>query len=886
MRYIPRKSKVKIEIFNNFTFSDLIIAIAGLALFMLLLFANLFESPMNIYVALSFGSFWVMLFFPVNEEIKLYFGIILLFKFSAYKKKYYKNPAKPNDDIDRVIPYEGLNTDKFIKYNGYYAMVIEILPTTFFLLTEEKQNQAINTFSSALARLNRDQQATIIKSRRPMVLDRSIKYEDHKYNTLIEMSERGLYNPIELEARSSVFEERITALKYLNDEDKIIKDHFYIVVFDSDRESLTSTVNGMVSTLESSATPLYTKLVLGNDLLIFLKSTFSANFDEREVEMLLESERAKWTYPDKIVFKAGTTEIDGVPFRSFTVTDYPLEVTNAWMYPLFQLEESKVVVNIQPIDRYSAERSIDRSLMEVEIKLKKAQKTSRQIDTQTQYETLKSLLTQLKNENENLFNVNIHILANEGVKKEVRAVLRQNGFKFTENFGSQIDGFVSSNISKLDLLKRHERGIPSSTLAAMFPFISSTLHDDMGFYLGYNQYPVFLNMFTRNNERVNSNAMIIGKSGSGKSYATKTLLTNFAADNTRIFILDPENEYEILCENLQGKTIDVGSSVNGIFNPFHIYASLEVEEGGVDDSYSAHLQFLEQFYRLILPGIHADAFEKLNAITAQLYSRKKIDSTTAIDKLKPSDFPIFDDLIELVDELIVKEKEEYHLRNLLTVRTYIEKFATGGRNSNLWNGYTSIKTNENFICFSFRTLIANRNDTITNAQMLLIFKYLDSEIIKNRDFNLKYFEDEELEEEKRRVIVAVDEAHVFINKKYPIALDFMAQMAKRIRKYSGMQIIITQNIKDFVGNEEIAAQSTAVINACQYSFIFSLSPNDINDLINLYRNAGGINEQEKDSIVTARRGQNFLITGPMNRTTVQIEALNTVKGLFERKEVN
>ena len=101
-----------------------------------------------------------------------------------------------------------------------------------------------------------------------------------------------------------------------------------------------------------------------------------------------------------------------------------------------------------------------------------------------------------------------------------------------------------------------------------------------------------------------------------------------------------------------------------------------------------------------------------------------------------------------------------------------------------------------------------------------------------------------------------------------------------------MQIIITQNIKDFVGSEDIAAQSTAVINASQYSLIFSLSPNDMTDLINLYRNAGGINEEEQDSIVTARRGQAFLITGPMNRTTVQIEALNMVKDLFEKKDIN
>ena len=105
-------------------------------------------------------------------------------------------------------------------------------------------------------------------------------------------------------------------------------------------------------------------------------------------------------------------------------------------------------------------------------------------------------------------------------------------------------------------------------------------------------------------------------------------------------------------------------------------------------------------------------------------------------------------------------------------------------------------------------------------------------------------------------------------------------MAKRIRKYSGMQIVITQNIKDFVGSPEIQRQATAIINASQYSFIFGLAPNDVTDLIELYRNAGEINKEEQDNIVTAGVGQAFLISGALSRTSVKIEASPTVVKLF------
>ena len=67
------------------------------------------------------------------------------------------------------------------------------------------------------------------------------------------------------------------------------------------------------------------------------------------------------------------------------------------------------------------------------------------------------------------------------------------------------------------------------------------------------------------------------------------------------------------------------------------------------------------------------------------------------------------------------------------------------------------------------------------------------------------------------------------------------------------------------------------INASQYSMIFSLSPNDMSDLVELYRNAGEINKDEQDTIVTAGRGQCFFIASPFSRTTFMIEANYAVK---------
>jgi ABC-type dipeptide/oligopeptide/nickel transport system ATPase component len=860
------------EFFKGVTVSDLIVGAVAFAGALVLAVSNL---PYNWYIALGWVCLCAMLFLKIDDELRLYASLGLAIRFVAFKKKYNKSDIDKKTGrlkIKEIIPYEGILKDKFLDFKEYYGMVIEIKPIEFGLLSTDRQDLVIKSFANGLRRIANNQTASIVKVSKALIFDDYIAGEDKKYDTLMELQYEDEMNNAEIEARSQVFETRVRLLENMNRDEKVYKDFFYMVIYDKDMGTLESTVTGIISTLGNSVVPLSCNLLNGKQLAVFLKANYGRYFDERDLESTPFTQYTNWAIPQEITFKTNRFYIDKQPYHSFVITDYPLQVGNAWGASFFLLDRTNVVMNFKPVPKAEGERTIDKSVMEMENKMENSYRSSQQVENELQYKSLKELLQLLKTSNEQIYEVSTHLVCEEANKKEVRAMLKQNGFKYSEMFGRQVDAFISRNISALDTIKQHKREIPTTALAAVFPFISGALMDEKGFYIGYNEYPVFVDFFDRKT-RANSNVMIVGKSGSGKSYATKTLLANLACDNSKVFILDPEDEYTPLCHNLCGKFIDVGSSLRGRFNPFHIMTTLQSDEGGEDDSYSTHLQFLEEFYRVVLPGMPSDAFELLNTITIDAYKAKGINSQTPLTKLKPEDYPIFDDINKIARERMDKEKDAYMHATLQTVITYISKFATGGRNSNLWNGPMSITTKENFVTFNFRSLLANRNQTIANAQMLLVFKYLDNEIIKNKDFNDKY-------RANRHIIVAVDEAHVFINPKHPIALEFMAQMAKRIRKYNGMQIVITQNIKDFVGSVEIQRQSTAIINASQYSFIFSLAPNDVTDLIALYRNAGEINKEEQDNIVTAGVGQCFLISGALSRTSVKIEANETVVKLF------
>lgn len=904
VRYIPGKTRIKIEFARNITLGDIIVFLFCLAGLGLILLSNLFGAYKWWY-AIAWISISISLFVPIDEGLRLYSSIGLILRFTAFRKKYAnsKEKIKGYRNMSEITPFISLDTGRYINFGEYYAMVIEIMPIAFELMKESEQDEMINTFARGLRRLTQNQSATIVKTRRPMRFDIFLKNDDEKYELLNRLYEDGYYTANEISARGEIFRERVASLQNAMNAEPILQNHFYLVVYGEDKTALSDTVIGIVNDLGAGQNGMNSHILEEKDLIIFLKSNYKEIFSEREADNLPPSQFREWILPKKIEFKTSKVVIDGKNYRQFCVSNYPTTVGNAWAYNMFSMPDTRVALKMLPIDKEKGERAIDRVIMEKESKLDRTHTTSKRIEQQNDIDSLRLLLNELKSNNELLYDVSIHFTVLEEQRKELKAVLRQDGYRVSEMFGRQVDAFISSNISRIQNIKSCTRNLPTTTIAASFPFVASYMQDSKGFYIGdtISGYPVFADFFIRDPKmgRINSNMMIVGKSGSGKSFATKTILTNLAADRTKMFILDPEQEYDTLTKNLHGKIIDVGTNSGGILNPFHIMASLEdldsmqndeendkedegVESDEIDEieipsnkTFYTHLQFLEQFFRVILQGISSDAFELLNSLVVELYHSKKISEKTDLTKLKNTDYPTFDDLFNLIQKKLDTEKDQYLKTNYLILKTYIQKFSTGGRNSDLWNGPTSIETDETLITFNFQTLFASKNNQLANAQMLLIFKYLNNEIINNKKFNEQYYKKHHVKID-RQIVVAVDEAHMFIDPDFPVALNFMAEMAKRIRKYQGMQIVITQNIKDFLGTPEIQRRSAAIINASQYSLIFQMAPNDMSDLMKLYSSAGGINKQEQELIVTAPQGRCFLISGPISRQFVDIHALPNV----------
>ena len=945
-RLIPGKTKVDVELFRGVTLGDLAVAGVGAAMLIFVLISSLpYKLVICIAVAMIAALLLIRIDEEANYVVilhilshfsydrryaKRYSDQMLLDRNSensdelafqaVFQKETQDSPTQEGEDaqqlaadakdaaarrqnMDRLVPFTAFE-ENCIVYGDkeYYGAVIEIDPVEFRFFSEHRRRNSIeNGLGRILRAVDAKYSTNIVKLERPIRYEGYLQKEYDKLDALQRSYENGMLDEEETKARVEVEYDRINELLSLCGNNKVVTDFYYLVLFESDRRQLELQVGNALALLAQGE--MTVRRLDNKELAVFLKYTNALDFDENEIDRVAPEDYARWAKPETVDIKARRVEINHIVTHNFRVVNYPALVGDAWLAGVMSIPGTKVVVKAKPMDRQKAIRSIDRSLMELRGQWSATGVDSRRMEIETHLATLQELLSMLQSDSESLLEVNVYVTAYDitatrndpkivqpplsllptvaDMKKTVRRAWQESGFRLANMEFDQMEAFIGSQVNGFDPMARQGRGIPSNTIAASYPWIYAHISDEGGVKLGTSDgIPVFIDFFRRDAERVNSNMVIVGKSGSGKSYATKSILSNLAADDAKIFILDPENEYQELAGNLHGKIINVGNAQYGRLNPFHIITALdddEAGENGPSGSYATHLQFLEEFFRQILPDCDKDSMEYLNNLLDRLYGDFGITPETDLSLLTPEDYPIFDDLYDSILHEFQSTDNEYIRTMLRNLMNYVAKFSTGGRNANIWNGPSTVTTDTNFTVFNFQSMLANRNQTVANAQMLLVLKYIDNEIIKNRDYNTKYGL-------HRKIVVVIDEAHVFIDTKYPIALDFMFQLAKRIRKYNGMQIVITQNIKDFVGSEEIARKSTAIINACQYSFIFALAPNDIQDLVKLYENAGGINETEQEQIVQAPRGQAFTIMSPTSRSTFRVETGPSMISMFEDRD--
>ena len=831
-RTLPRESKIRISFWRGITVPDLLIGLLGLLIFAIIVSGG---GVAKIVFGIFFLCLYCALFFNIGGErgyYLLYFTVRHLVINNVYTKA-----SKPKANIEVLNGVKKERSNIIYCKDGSAIGALRLQPIEFRLLSEAKQNYYIDDLlAGALRSIPKSYEIGIYKQEIPLDMTPHIQNELQRMNDVLSLGDNGELTKNEMLSRYEISKDISDILEQVNADSPTCNAYYLLV-------------KGGAKRIASVIEDLSERLTSGGIIATACKPPY------RQINK-------------NVRFNYKTVNIGKQTLAHFAITKFPLSVCNGWAKDLFEIPNTQVILRCKAVAKDKATKRIDSAIME--IAGKKRNKASKIVDAETHLVTLEELLVSLQNDNEVLFDTTLIITAiGEAATAETKRTLIENGFSFNRLPARQKEVFLSSELSHPNTVKL-TTGLTSSNISAMFPFVSNELVDEEGLLLGENDLPVFFNAWKRNEEFVNSNMLILGKTGSGKSYATKALLTQLATDNAKVFVFDPDGEYNGISNNLAGKSLDIASNIHGIINPLQIMQTLG-DDGERHNDYHAHLQFLEEFFKTVLPGIDSDSLERLNNLVADLYQTFAIDESTDISQIDSAEFPTFDDLGKYI-----KSRLETNVK-LEKVYTYISKFLSGGRYSNIWNGHTNLSANEQFISFNFQTLFASKNTIIANGQMLLITKWLENEIINNRHLNNS-------DNSNKRIVIAIDEAHLFIDDRRPVALDFMYQLAKRIRKYNGMLIVITQSVKDLTGTPEIARKSEAIIAASQYSMIFNLPPNDMSDLCNLYSKAGQINEVEQYCISHNPRGVAFFISSPDKRTNFKVIATPAIHKIITKKE--
>jgi len=336
---------------------------------------------------------------------------------------------------------------------------------------------------------------------------------------------------------------------------------------------------------------------------------------------------------------------------------------------------------------------------------------------------------------------------------------------------------------------QYERVLPVSSVANLFPFNFSGKTDPKGVYLGRDKFGtnILVDFDRRAEDKTTSNILILGNSGQGKSYLMKLILTNIREAGKRVLNLDPESEYEDLCNNLNGCYIDLMGGEYKI-NPLEPKAWTDGTEE-VDLSapeafrkvtrLSQHIAFLKDFFRSYKDFTDAQ-IDTIEIMLSKLYARFGITDTTDYSKMKPTDYPIMSDFYKLCEEEFMtydrQRKYLYTEETLQEVCLGIHSMCVGSE-SKYFNGHTNI-VDDAFVVFGVKGLM-DSNKRLKDAMLFNILSYMSNQLLGKGD-----------------TVASIDELYLFLTNM--TAIEYIRNAMKRVRKKDSSVIIASQNIEDFL----------------------------------------------------------------------------------------
>ncbi|MDN5347391.1 MAG: hypothetical protein PWP65_955 [Clostridia bacterium] len=548
--------------------------------------------------------------------------------------------------------------------------------------------------------------------------------------------------------------------------------------------------------------------------------------------------------------------------RVLVITDYPPRVGPAWLARVAGLPGVICSIHVVPTDPAGLVLSVNRAIGELTGRLEMGGNALLIQRTEQALKDAQELLRKIDQEQQQVFFVVVVLLIlapdQETLDRRTRqmeAALAAAGMRGRVAVFRQEEGLQAAGpwaVLPAGIREAGARNMPAETVAASFPFTASGINDGSGVVLGKDRDGglVLVDIWKRGGDRTNSNWTVLAKPGAGKSFTVKLLLLRELAQGSRVIIIDPEREYRQMCRELGGAWINCAGG-EGRINPLQVrplpLEEMETEEDAgpsVQGPMALHLQTLRTFFSLYLRDLDDLERAALEDALVEVYRQAGISWETDPATIPPEKWPTVRELHAYIAGQSKVKPESYGRLAILLRR------AAEGADASLWAGPTTASADNDLIVLDVHEL-QNADDSVRRAQYFNVLTWAWGQIERDR---------------QERTLLVVDEAWLLVDPQTPQALAFLRDTSKRIRKYMGGLVVISQNVVDFLA-PEVQRHGQALLDNPTYKLLLAQGEKDLEALSQMMN----LSEAERELLATAKRGEGLLVAGTQ-RVHIRIEA--------------
>ena len=728
------------------------------------------------------------------------------FDLKNFKSKIPFFNKKAQEDIRQALPFEEF-TDYLKMKDGSYRCVMKITPVNSDLLTDEENESIIEAIQEVVNAVPGVQQISVSSER--LNVDEYIEYLERKYE----------------ETKDGFFLERLNhtiqhVKRYAKNQRNTKSFYLSICSANKDYQRAKEDFEEHIKRIEESlsAAEIYVKVLSGDDGRQMLYEKLNP------ITSLLQPYTKGMSFnslsPAPIQNFGSHMVVDGMYYRFYTLTDYPLVVKPGWMSRIFNIRGAgDTNIFLSPTDKTKVIKSVSNSIGELNFRLNQNLPADEKIRTRRDRDSAEQLLTEISAENENIFNVTVVIAVKERNLKDLdtacdrlQTAIGSSRMRSRQLSYLGLDPFwMTLPITYKSQYLTHKNMIwpmQSSIVGSILPFNSSDLIMKTGVVKGKNPNTDSLIITDRRDRHAadNPNEVVIAPSGRGKSWYGKADMLRELAQGTKIVVIDPDREYQF---NYGERVIfSIGSKY--CTNPFHIRSAVVDmdEDQESDELYVEDVgQFLMRkiadiipFFRWIYPGMNSTEAAQLSEAIRVMY--QEVSGLNFQSKKLPDLFPTLSDMDRIMEERFAD--------TLSNVRTNLKPYVDGIYKS-MFNGQTNWSMDKQLTVLDINTLSEEVQKPMMHLLLMDIWEYF------KRD-------------RKEKKGLYVDEAWKLASPDNPQTLKFLFEIAKRIRKYGGYLTTITQNIGDFFNTGEKNYGQAIFDNAFSKLFL-GLSAKDYTTLV-------------------------------------------------------